>query len=80
MSTSSSSQAAVKMCCWHIPIMRNYESYSEKNIFFPECCSGEKKQPQTEPFQIKYSFKEFTRKHILRSCNPDGLNSAKITM
>lgn len=43
VSTSSSSQAAVKMCCWHIPIMRNYESYSEKNIFFPECCSGEKK-------------------------------------
>jgi len=42
VSTSSRSQAAVKLYCWHIPIMRNYKSYSEKNIFFLNIVLGKK--------------------------------------
>lgn len=66
VSTSSRSQAAVKLYCWHIRIMRNYKSYSKKNIFFLNI--------------VKYSFKAFIKRHILKKCNPNGLNLTKITI
>ena len=47
VSTSSRSQAAVKLYCWHVPIVRKYKSYSKKNIFFLNIVLEKKPQATT---------------------------------
>lgn len=77
VSTSSRSQAPIKLYCWHTPTIRHYNSYSKKNIFFLNIVLGEKSpQTQTESFQVKYSLRGFIKKAYIEN----GLNSAKITM
>lgn len=74
------------------PNNENDKSYSNSNIFFKHCSGDKRKkemhmqtknlqtQAPTKSLQMKYSFKEFIKGHILKSCNPSALNSAKIAM
>lgn len=61
VSTSSRSQAVIKLYCWHNPIRRSYKSYTKKNILMINIVLGKTKRSKLNLFRWNIPLKNLSR-------------------
>lgn len=61
VSTSSRSQAVIKLYCWHYPIRRSNRSYTKKNILIMNIVLGKTKSSKQNLFRWNIPLKNLSR-------------------